>query len=53
LRERKQQEDGENLVGFEVLTAVSKKLTVFWVIAPCSLVGEQLSLEKSAWGGAL
>jgi hypothetical protein len=23
-------------VGFEVLTAVSTKMTVFWVVAPCS-----------------
>jgi hypothetical protein len=31
----------ENLlhsVGFEVLTAVSTKMTVFWVVAPCCLV---------------
>jgi hypothetical protein len=26
------------LVGFEVLTAVSMKMAVFWVVAPCSLV---------------
>jgi hypothetical protein len=26
------------LVGFEVLTAVSLKIAVFWVVAPCSLV---------------
>jgi hypothetical protein len=26
------------LVGFEVLTAVSTKMVVFWVVAPCSLV---------------
>jgi hypothetical protein len=26
------------VVGFEVLTAVSTKMTVFWVVAPCSLV---------------
>jgi hypothetical protein len=26
------------IVGFKVLTAVSKKMAVFWVIAPCSLV---------------
>jgi hypothetical protein len=25
-------------VGFEVLTAVSKKMAVFWVVAPCNLV---------------
>jgi hypothetical protein len=24
------------LVGFEVLTAVSTKMAVFWVVAPCS-----------------
>jgi hypothetical protein len=31
---------GMNLVyvGFEVLTAVSVKMAVFWVVAPCSLV---------------
>jgi hypothetical protein len=27
-----------NLVGFEVLTAVSMKIAVLWVVAPCSLV---------------
>jgi hypothetical protein len=26
------------LVGFEVLTAVSMKIAVFWDIAPCSLI---------------
>jgi hypothetical protein len=26
------------LVGFEVLTAVSTKMAVFWVVVPCSLV---------------
>jgi hypothetical protein len=26
------------IVGFEVLTAVSMKMAVFWVVAPCSLV---------------
>jgi hypothetical protein len=25
-------------VGFEVLTAVSTKVAVFWVVAPCSLI---------------
>jgi hypothetical protein len=25
-------------VGFEVITAVSTKMVVFWVVAPCSLV---------------
>jgi hypothetical protein len=28
----------EPCVGFEVLTAVSTKMAVFWVVAPCSLV---------------
>jgi hypothetical protein len=28
----------ENLVGFEVLTAESTKMAVFWVVAPCILV---------------
>jgi hypothetical protein len=27
------------IVGFEVLTAVSKKMAVFWVVTPCGLVG--------------
>jgi hypothetical protein len=30
--------NGISFVGFEVLTAVSTKMTVFWVVAPCSLV---------------
>jgi hypothetical protein len=30
--------DRIDMVGFEVLTAVSMKMTVFWVVAPCSLV---------------
>jgi hypothetical protein len=25
-------------IGFEVLTAVSTKMAVFWVVTPCSLV---------------
>jgi hypothetical protein len=25
-------------VGFQVLTAVSMKIAIFWVVAPCSLV---------------
>jgi hypothetical protein len=31
---------GETIVrvGFEVLTAVSMKMAVFWVVAPCRLV---------------
>jgi hypothetical protein len=30
--------DWIRFVGFEVLTAVSTKMAVFWVVAPCSLV---------------
>jgi hypothetical protein len=26
------------MVGFQVLTAVSTKMAVFWVVAPCNLV---------------
>jgi hypothetical protein len=29
---------GISFVGFEVFTAVSTKMAVFWVVAPCSLV---------------
>jgi hypothetical protein len=29
----------KDLVGFEVFTAVSMKIAVFWVVAPCSLHG--------------
>jgi hypothetical protein len=32
------EESGTAIVGFEVLTAVSMKFAVFWVVAPCSLV---------------
>jgi hypothetical protein len=31
-------EAGRDEVGFEVLTTVSMKMAVFWVVAPCSLV---------------
>jgi hypothetical protein len=30
--------NSEVCVGFDVLTAVSTKMAVFWVVAPCSLV---------------
>jgi hypothetical protein len=30
--------DNKSSVGFEVLTAVSMKMAVFWVVAPCSSV---------------
>jgi hypothetical protein len=28
----------KTLVGFEVITVVSTKMAVFWVVGPCSLV---------------
>jgi hypothetical protein len=34
-------------VGFEVLTAVSMKIAVFWVVAPCSLVAIALMMEAA------
>jgi hypothetical protein len=34
-------------VRFEVLTAVSMKMAVFWVVAPCSLV-ELIALMMKA-----
>jgi hypothetical protein len=37
----------ENIVGFEVLTAVITKMVVFWVVAPCSLV-EVATTQKTA-----
>jgi hypothetical protein len=33
-------------VGFEVLTAVSMKMAVFWVVAPCSLVEDLWNVGK-------
>jgi hypothetical protein len=41
LNERREKQKPLNnciLVRFEVLTAVSMKIAVFWVVAPCSLV---------------
>jgi hypothetical protein len=32
-------------VGFEVLTAVSMKIAVFWVVAPCSMVDVYLEVN--------
>jgi hypothetical protein len=32
-------------VGFEVLTAVSTRMAVFWVVAPCSLVEDYTALQ--------
>jgi hypothetical protein len=34
-------------VGFEVLTAVSTKMAVFWVVAPCSLVETSTRLHST------
>jgi hypothetical protein len=34
----KKKKDKYCIVGFEVLMAVSMKMAVFWVVAPCSLV---------------
>jgi hypothetical protein len=34
-------------VGFEVLTAVSMKMAVFWVVAPCSLRAIALMMEAA------
>jgi hypothetical protein len=34
----KQKNFQKKLLGLEVLTAVSMKMAVFWVVAPCSLV---------------
>jgi hypothetical protein len=28
----------DSSIGFEVLTAVSTRMAVFWVVVPCSLV---------------
>jgi hypothetical protein len=43
-------------VGFEVLMAVSTKMAVFWVVAPCSVVEGNVadfkdtsSLRKKSW----
>jgi hypothetical protein len=35
------------LVGFEVLTALSTKMAVFWVVAPCSLANIALMMEAA------
>jgi hypothetical protein len=35
---KKKEKQINQKVGFEVLTAVSRKMDVFWVVAPCSLV---------------
>jgi hypothetical protein len=35
-------------VGFEVLTAVSTKMAVFWIVAPCSLVEVRFALMMGA-----
>jgi hypothetical protein len=42
--------DSKSIVGFEVLMAVSTKMAVFWVVAPCSLVEvyQQGPLKRSS-----
>jgi hypothetical protein len=35
-------------VEFEVLTAVSTKITVFWVVAPCSLVALMMEAARTS-----
>jgi hypothetical protein len=36
-----------DIVGFEVLTAVSTKMTVFWVVAPCTRL-HGATIQKTA-----
>jgi hypothetical protein len=40
--------DNTQLVGFEVLTAVVVKTTIFWDITPCSLLSTDVSEEHIA-----
>jgi hypothetical protein len=40
-------ENQENLVGFEVLTAVSTKMAVFWVVAPFYQTTQRYNPEDS------
>jgi hypothetical protein len=35
------------IAGFEVLTAVSMKMAVFWVVAPCSLVEVYTTFQRA------
>jgi hypothetical protein len=37
------------IVGFEVFTAVSIKMVVFWVVAPCSLVEIYQNFYQTTW----
>jgi hypothetical protein len=39
--------DISSKLGFEVLTAVSTKTAVFWVVAPCSLVEVLPTFQRS------
>jgi hypothetical protein len=41
-------EAGGTKVGFEVLTAASMKMAVFWVVAPCSLMMEAASTSETS-----
>jgi hypothetical protein len=45
---------GLNCIGFEVLTAVSTKMAVFWVVAPCCLVEvyQRFSTHRPNDGGS-
>jgi hypothetical protein len=36
--EREERLKTKKIIGFEVLTAVSTKIAVFWFVTPCSLV---------------
>jgi hypothetical protein len=35
-------------VGFEVLTAVSTKMAVFWVVTPCSLIALMMEAARTS-----
>jgi hypothetical protein len=39
----------QNTVGFEVLTAVSMKMAVFWVVAPFSMVEVYQCFRGPCW----
>jgi hypothetical protein len=38
-------ENKQNKVGFEVLTAASTKMAVFWIVAPCKLLPDYTALK--------
>jgi hypothetical protein len=41
--------NGTRQVGFEILTALSTKMAVFWVVAPCSLVEVYQRFRGPCW----